>query len=278
MKPASSHQLIVLGDDIEAAAFQDMYLAAAGLDGLPGGIEVETLDGVTLLLARGIPDALFNRAIGLGLNAPASDALLDAITERFQAIGAQHYWLHVSPAAQPPDLVPKLQARGYVAPPRRGWAKVRHGGGPLPLVPTDVLIRPARSGEYGRMAAVATRAFGMPPFMQPWLAAMAERPGWHSFVAEDHDELVGAGMLFIAGDCAWLGVGGVLPAARRRGAHTNLMLARIAAAQAAGCRHIFTETGEPIADEANPSLKNMRRCGFDPLCSRLNFAGPARHR
>lgn len=276
MNPPTPPSLIALGDGIEAAAFRDMYQAAAGLHGLPGGVEVEEHEGVTLLLARGIPEALFNRAIGLGLHHSPSTALLDAITARYQAVGARHYWLHVSPGAHAQDLVLQLRARGYVAPPRRSWIKVRHAGGALPRIPTDILIRPARPAEHAQMAAVVTQAFGMPPFMQNWLAAMAARPGWQCFVAEERGMLIGGGMLFIKGDCAWLGVGGVLPSHRRRGAHANLMLARIAAAQAAGCRHIFTETGEPIASEPNPSLINMHRCGFEPLCSRLNFAGPVR--
>lgn len=51
------------------------------------------------------------------------------------------------------------------------------------------------------------------------------------------------------------------------------MALRIRAAIAAGCTQITTETGEPVADEPNPSLVNMRYCGFKQVCSRLNDAG-----
>jgi hypothetical protein len=53
------------------------------------------------------------------------------------------------------------------------------------------------------------------------------------------------------------------------------MARRISDAIAAGCRHIVTETGEPVGDEPNPSLSNMMRCGFRKVASRLNFQAPA---
>jgi hypothetical protein len=35
---------------------------------------------------------------------------------------------------------------------------------------------------------------------------------------------------------------------------------------------LSTETGESIAGEPNPSLRNIRRAGFVQVCSRLNYA------
>jgi hypothetical protein len=35
---------------------------------------------------------------------------------------------------------------------------------------------------------------------------------------------------------------------------------------------VITETGEPIGDEPNPSLRNMAWCGFVRVASRLNYA------
>ncbi len=42
----------------------------------------------------------------------------------------------------------------------------------------------------------------------------------------------------------------------------------------AGASRIFTETGEQVGDEHNPSLANMQWCGFTRVCSRLNYASP----
>jgi GNAT superfamily N-acetyltransferase len=67
-------------------------------------------------------------------------------------------------------------------------------------------------------------------------------------------------------------MGATLPEYRRRGAQTALLAARIAAAAAADCTVLATETGESIAGEPNPSLANIRRAGFTQACSRLNYA------
>jgi GNAT superfamily N-acetyltransferase len=118
-------------------------------------------------------------------------------------------------------------------------------------------------------------AFEMPPFMAEWLAALHGQPHWRIYAVTDGTQVVGGGCLYVSGELAWLGMGGVLASHRRRGGQGALMARRIADAIEAGALHIVTETGEPIADEPNPSLANMKRCGFVTVASRLNFAGPA---
>jgi L-amino acid N-acyltransferase YncA len=69
----------------------------------------------------------------------------------------------------------------------------------------------------------------------------------------------------------WIGVGAALAECRGRGAQTALLATRIRTAAELGCHVISTETGEPVADEPNPSLTNIRRAGFVQVCSRLNY-------
>ena len=88
-------------------------------------------------------------------------------------------------------------------------------------------------------------------------------------------EVVGGGFVHLQGERAWLGVGGVRPTARGQRVHRTLMTLRIEQAIDAGCSEIATETGEPIGDEPNPSLQNMRACGFSQAYSRLNYAAPS---
>ena len=53
------------------------------------------------------------------------------------------------------------------------------------------------------------------------------------------------------------------------------MALRIRLAIEAGRTRITTETGEPVGDEPNPSLRNMAACGFAKVFARLNFVAPA---
>jgi hypothetical protein len=52
------------------------------------------------------------------------------------------------------------------------------------------------------------------------------------------------------------------------------LAARIRAARDAGCEIVATETGDPVGEEKNQSLRNIRRAGFQWISSRLNFRNP----
>lgn len=274
-KPSQA-ALARLADEAEAAAFADLYAAAPATLAQRLGLAVRRAGGATLLLAPGLPTTMFNRAMGLGWDTPADDAALAAIEQAYCDAQVASWWLHVNPQAQVSGLLERLAARGYTAPARRSWAKVVRATQGAPVIATDFAIRAARADEVPAVTALIIEAFGMPPFMADWLGALHGRPRWRVYAAADAaDQPVGGAMLFIDGEVAWLGMGAVRAAHRRRGGQGALMARRIADAHAAGCRLAVTETGEPIGDEPNPSLANMRRCGFQMVASRLNFAAPA---
>jgi GNAT superfamily N-acetyltransferase len=257
-----------LCDSIEARAMADMYAAAPAALGL----RAETVAGATLLLAPRIPVSYFNRAIGLGVFEPATEASLDAIIARFAAAGAADYWLHLNPIARPAQLADWLAARGLAPPPRRTWAKFLRGPEPYAARPSALSVRPANARDADAIAQTACAAFGMPPALAPWFAALVGRPGWRFVVAEADGKVAATGAAFIDGETAWLGVGATLVEQRSRGAQSALLAVRIALAADLGCTVLATETGESIAGEVNPSLNNIRRAGFVQVCSRVNYA------
>lgn len=262
-------------DAIEAAAYRDMYAAAPPGLAAKLGLAVEEIGGATLLMARAIPDAFFNRVIGLGVARPASEAALDNLLAAYRAAGAKHWWVHLTPGAEPAALPSWLERRGFVLAKRSAWAKVLRGTEAPPEVGTPLEVRAARQGEEGALAESIAAAFGMPAAFAPWFAALALRRGWRAYVALEADRVVGGGLLYLDGGDAWLGAGAVRAEQRGRHAHRALMALRVREAIAAGCTRIFTETGEPVGDEPNPSLANMQWCGFRRVCSRLNYAAPA---
>lgn len=261
-------------DNLEAAAYRDLIAAASTELVRATGLRATEIGGAMLLIAPGIPDTLFNRAIGLGVRRPATEADLEAVIAEFREAGSKNYWIHLTPTARPGSLQGWLDQRGFALPARRSWVKMVRGVEALPEPDSDLEVGAARPGEESAAAEAIRSAFGMPPPFVPWLAALARRPAWRLFVARRAARVVGGAFLFVDGARAWLGAAGVLEEFRRRGAHPALIALRIREAGAAGCTEVHTETGEPIGDEANPSLANMRRCGFMPLFSRLNFAPP----
>lgn len=262
-------------DRIEAAAFRDLFAAAPPGFAAALGLEIREMAGATLLLAPGIPDEMFNRVIGLGVEYPASERALDAVIDAFRQAGARKWWLHLTPAAEPLALRDWIFARGFTPPRRRAWAKMLHSCAPPPEVDCELQVRRAKPAEWEAVAEAICVAFGMPPAWVLWFSALAAQPRWRAYAVFEDARVVGGGFLYAEGRNAWLGAGGVRPEARKRHGHRALMALRIADAMAAGCSRITTETGEPIADEPNPSLANMAACGFVRIGSRLNFAPPA---
>lgn len=264
-----------LADDIEAQAYADLFLAAPAPLKARLGLRVERVADATLLLAPGLPASMFNRAIGLGLRQEARVRDVEAIIEAYRRAGSGDWWLHWNPLARPEDMPRRLAQKGFTQPARRAWAKMLRAAAAPPTVASDLRIEPASPAAAAEVARIAAEAFEMPPFMAEWLFCLHGRPRWRMYAVGEGSTVVGGGYLFTDGKLAWLGMGSVAPPQRRRGGQGALMARRIADAAAAGARWIVTETGEPIGDEPNPSLANMKRCGFAAVASRLNFAGPA---
>jgi GNAT superfamily N-acetyltransferase len=258
---------IRLADAIEAQAARDLYAAAPAAMGLAA----PEVGGATLLLAPSLPVNWFNRAIGLGVDRPATEADLDAILAIYRSAGVADFWVHLSPAADPPELADWLAERGLALHERRTWAKFLRGPEAPPPCPT-LPVRPGGPADAETAATVACNAFGLPPALADWFAAPVGRPGWDLLVAETAGRIVATGSLFRNGATAWLGIAATLPEHRGRDAQSALLAERIRTAAAACCNCLATETGEPIANEPDPSLANVRRLGFGQVCSRLNYA------
>lgn len=268
-----------ISDAIEAQAFASMYAAAPRELAQRLGLAVQQYGGVTALVAAHVPSTMFNRALGLGLelglDTAATDADLTRLLELYRAAGVSSWWLHWNPYAQPQDFERHIAARGFTQPRRRAWAKFLRGPQPAPAVITELSVRGPAPAEVAATANAITAAFEMPAFMVDWIAALAVHPAWRLYCVADGRQIVGGGCLFVAGTRAWFGLGAVLPSHRKRGGQRALLAQRMADAIALGCTELVTETGEPIADEPNPSLANILRSGFVRVAVRQNYAAPA---
>ena len=260
-----------IADNIEAAAFCDMYTTVPRE--LVRALNPQSLEiaGATLLMANGIPDPIFSRVIGLGNIGAVVDDQIDAVVTAYRNANVGNYWIHVNPVVAPSDLGTRLEHRGFKLAKRRTWAKMIRGTEPTLLMDTGLIIRIAAANESAEVSKAIAVSFGMPPPFALWIQNMAATAKWTLVAALDGTTIIGGGLLFIDNGVAWLGMGGIIPEARGRQAHRAIMTHRIKLAIERGCTHVVTETGEPINDEPNPSLRNMYRCGFTRVCARLNY-------
>jgi GNAT superfamily N-acetyltransferase len=235
---------------------------------LVGEPQLEVEGAVCTCLEATPRSAMFNRALGVGLTQPATEAGLDEIEAFFSERGLA-YGIPLMPDAQPPELPAMLEARGF----RRGyaWTKFSHPADRPAQQAGDLRVEELGADRAGIFADVFSRAYGTPDVARPTLERLPGSAGWHCFIAFDGQEPTATGALFVTGSDGWLGAAGTLPEHRRRGAQNALLAARIAVGIAAGCTALVTETGEPVDGKPGGSYRNLVRAGFEPRYVRQNY-------
>ncbi|MEO8394500.1 MAG: hypothetical protein ABI700_16015 [Chloroflexota bacterium] len=226
--------------------------------------------GIVGLACRGIDWILFNRVMGLGVDAPATEAKIDEIIADYRDSGIARFAFQIFPDAQVEDW---LIARGFT---RGGeWAKCYRPAVPPDPVATDLRI--TKIGVDARSAFAHTLCVGsdLPEFIVPLAGGMVGYAGWHSYMAFDGDQPAGTGAVYVQGKVGWLGGGATLPTYRRRGGQGALMTRRIQEGIALGCDWLVTETRAERPDHPNPSYHNMLRTGFQLAYLRTDYLSPA---
>lgn len=255
----------------DIAAYRDLWRAVPADVAGRHGIALHEVAGAVCLGCASMSGApILNHAFGVGVAAPAGESELDEIQRFYDGLGVA-YSVAVDPAAG--GLGGLLERRGFSK--GRPWMTFRRG----PSGPTGraggLRIEEAGAGRATAFGAIVAAAFEMPPDFAPWMAALADRPGWTALLALDGDEPVGAAALFVHGGEGWLGMGATVPAHRGRGAQGALFAERLRLAGELGLDAVVTETGAPVADEApGPSYRNMLRYGFAEVALRPNLRSP----
>jgi hypothetical protein len=178
----------------------------------------------------------------------------------------------IAPIAEPAELPNWLYARGLQ--PVDSWVKVYRDDAPAPELRTDLSVVEIGPENAWHFANVLSEGFGSPEWQGHWMAALVGRQDWHIYVAYEGETPAATGAMFCRDGVGWLGFGATHPDFRRRGAQGAIMAKRLQDGIARGCEWFVTETWEPEPGDANPSLNNMLRSGFETAHRRLNFAYP----
>ncbi len=137
---------------IEIAALEDLVAAADGTVRAELSISPRRIGDAYVVSAAVLPTTaiVINRAIGLGLAAPASHTTIEQIAAHYSGAGVERYFVHVHPDAQPAAIGDWLEDCGLAR--ARGWAKFTRGRDALAPASSTLDIRPADASD--------TRAFG----------------------------------------------------------------------------------------------------------------------
>ena len=268
----SDAELSTLAEAVEQAAWRDAMQAAPSWVMTACGIHAMDIADALLLVSCESQSLMFNRVIGLGERAPATDQTIAAIMDRYWQLGARQYLVHAGAYARPMRLGRKLQQHG-LAPYRRSWVKLIRPATSSPRADSTVLVRDAHVGDGANVASIVGPAFDLTQAEAEIIAHLIDRPRWRVLIAELNGEVAGVAGMFFEGNMAYCAFAATRPELRRNGAQRALLHARIEAARIAGCDYVATETGFPLtADEPSPSYHNMLWAGFRPLSIRDNYA------
>ncbi len=264
--------MIPPAERLERLALEALHAAAPGPVRERMGLRSELVGTALVSVASHEPSILWNRAIGLGMGAPAGSDDLQHIRGIYEAAGVTRFFLHLHPRAKPPDLREWMAGAGLEK--TRGWMKFERDASPPPEVRTDLRVErigPEWAADFGRIVA---GSFDFTGAAGEAVAALNGRPGWHQFMSFDGDEPAGAGVLFVDSGYGWLDLGATLPAYRGRRSQQAILAARIRYAAEAGCHTLFTTTGEEVPDDPQLSYANILKLGFREAYLRENFAPP----
>ena len=252
-------------ESVEADAWGDLFSEC--------GLSVSDVGGVTVLRAPAFENPDMNRAIGLGVVAPATEEQLDAVIAEFGT--AVPYFLQVVPDTNPPELHDWITARGFEK--RRRWVKLWRSLHEPPgfelrdMAPFIDAVRPKDATTWARTLAAG---FGFPEDLTKWFAPLVRRDEWRCYLAYVKGEVAGAGLMHMANRAAELTMGCALKPFRGKGVQGALIERRLSDAYKEGARIAVCEAAEDVPGKPNPSLHNLLRLDFQEAYKRENYQKP----
>ena len=264
-----SQQLPRVTEQMEAAGLEALHAQASDEIRDRQGLHLEWIDGTMVSIVASDPSPLFNRALGLGLNGPATEESIERICAAYREHDVEGFYLGVHPAARPDGIGQLLEKAGLER--ARGWMKFERGPDPAPAVESSLEVREIDEEHVDEFGRIATSAYGMTPEAVGLVRGLIDRSGFHLYMTFDGDTPAGTGAMAIDGDSAWFEWAATDPAFRQRGSQRALLARRIEDAVDAGCTRLLTCTGEAVPGDPQHSYHNIEWAGFEPTFVRENW-------
>lgn len=170
------------------------------------------VEGALILSCLDIPFVEFNRALGVGLAASATEEGLDRILEAFASEGVDQYLIHRIPQTQPAELDGWLRTRNLS--PSGGWDRIFRSDEPLPAdvsIPSQFQVERVTQKTSTEWADFIVTMYDLEPTRQ-MLLALAARPGWFHYMLREGHDIVAVRTMYLHPDgVAWWGIEAPVP-------------------------------------------------------------------
>lgn len=253
-------KLVETCESIEAQAHIDFFKSAPPEYIRSFHLKIKQISGVWISAIPGVDNVSYNRALGFGVNKPATESILDEALEVFRDSNCDNYSLQVCPLVVPQDSSGWFAARGFTR--GRNWAKTYRGDAPLPDSATDLRVEAIGEEYADAYADVVSDVFGITPILRPMMKGIVGKPEWFHYLAFDGVKPVACASMYLRGELAWLGFMATYRTHRKRGAQTALTVRCFKDGMERGCKWFVGETKEDTPATPNPSFHVMMRTGF----------------
>ncbi|MBK6423018.1 MAG: hypothetical protein IPF77_12525 [Gemmatimonadetes bacterium] len=204
LTPAEVHAI----ERAELEAWRDMYRALPPAFTREFRPELREQGDVAYTRCRAIPFVHFNSVLNLGLGAPATEEMLDALLAAYEAVGIARVTVLTLPYSEPAGLPGWLTARGFTE--RPGWDRVFRTAPLAGHAVEDAEVAFVDSRMAPRWTRFLDRWYGLPT--APWLQELVGRDGWHHAVLVQQDEIRAARSMYLGPQrTAWLGIEAPVP-------------------------------------------------------------------
>ena len=249
-----------LAEFSEARAFSSLIGGAPERVKRQYGFSAAVLGGATALVAPSVTNSLnLNRVIGLDIEEPATDAILDQIAELYGRHNLS-YAIEVAPGALPSELPEQLRKRRL----RRTVSTAMHYRAAQPVVEgtTEISVVRAEAKHGTLVADICCSVFRMPAAAHAAIEATREAAEWRHWLVYLGQQPIAAALSFVKGGVAWLGWDATLPEFRGHRAQAALIARRVNDAVDRGCRFVTAETAVDTPARIDPSRRNYEKLGF----------------
>lgn len=236
-------------------------------------------DVLTLPIAGGVAvwagqDSPLNKVAGLGFAGAPEETELDALERAFDERSTP---VRVELASlADPEVAARLARRGYLFVGFENVLGLPLADKPRSPLPAGVEVAESGTEEFSEWLDVVVTGFAHPDdqgvpsdedfpreVLERVMGDVARAAGFSRYLARRGGEIAGGASLRMGDGVAQLSGAATLPAHRRQGVQTALLLARLDLARAAGC-DIAVVTTQP----GSKSQENVQRQGFQLLYTR----------
>jgi GNAT superfamily N-acetyltransferase len=256
-------------DLVESEAWTDFSNSAPVSTMENCGIKVFPVGGVYATMTSKIDVIAFNRVVGLGINKPIDDRIIDIILNKIETYKVERFFIQVHPEVYSDDIRKLLVSKNFYH--YNNWVRLIRDNSPAKKTKTNLNIKTIEVNESKASAQIVVNAFEWPEELVDWIAAPVGRKKWHHYMAFENNVPVATAAFYLGGEYAWFDFAATHPQHRGKGAQSALLAERIEDCRALGVKEMIVETAEQTTEKESPSYRNVLKSGFKEAYKRPNF-------